>query len=255
MQYNNVRAALLALRGPGDWETTLPVLRPEDVRGINERSMTEEEKQDGIRARQMAGLSVDGEIEDMDGTPVVPFDPRLTLGEGRRTLSWIWYSVSEGEMNGGSAEVEASKWSTPSAKASLIDRAVGLRVEWAKQYARAARWREELLLLEEEMCRSIAFSLWHAQWWRNRASGLDGVPGHVAEGLCAYAVEQSDAEERRVMNWTAKWTAVRQRAKTIVSTNLSNFESLRLPNLEVELEDEDEDREGDSAEGDDDEGT
>lgn len=96
---------MLALRGPGEWEKKLAILKPEDVRGISERSLTQEEMEDYRRTCRMAGLPENGPIAN---TPVVSFDPRLALGEGRRSLSWIWYLASEGELEGTSQGVEAS---------------------------------------------------------------------------------------------------------------------------------------------------
>ena len=110
-RYNTARAALLALKGPGDWERVLAVLKPEDVRGICERVMTAEEKEDERRTRQMAGVVDDSSLTGVSNAPVIAIDPRLALGEGRRTLSWIWYSVSEQELQGSSQEVEASECS------------------------------------------------------------------------------------------------------------------------------------------------
>ena len=107
-RYNAARAALLALQGSGDWESVLAVLKPEDVRGICERVMTAEEKEDECRTRQMAGVADDNSLTGLPNAPVIAIDPRLALGEGRRTLSWIWYSVSEKELQGSSQEVEAS---------------------------------------------------------------------------------------------------------------------------------------------------
>jgi hypothetical protein len=107
-QYNVARAAVLSLCGTGDWERTLQVLKPEDIRGINERSMTEEEKEEYKTTRRMAGLTEGEVINELDNVPMVSFNPILALGEGRRTLSWIWYSVSDGELQGNTKEVEAS---------------------------------------------------------------------------------------------------------------------------------------------------
>jgi hypothetical protein len=58
----------------------------------------------------MAGWSGDGDVHDVSRTPVVSFDPRLALGEGQRTLSWIWYTVSEQELQGNTKELEASEF-------------------------------------------------------------------------------------------------------------------------------------------------
>ena len=140
-QYNFTRSAVLALRGPGDWETTLAELKPEDIRGISECALTEEERQEHQAACRMAGLSPADDIGDQRAFPVAPINPRLALGEGRRKLSWIWYTVSEGELNDG--KVEESE-EVPFFLAIATHPWTGLRVEWLKQHARAHRWREEL---------------------------------------------------------------------------------------------------------------
>ena len=38
-----------------------------------------------------------------------------------------------------------------------------LRVKWCKARARASRWSEECKLIEEEMCRVIAFHIYQAR--------------------------------------------------------------------------------------------
>jgi len=118
-QYNAARAALLSLRGPGDWEKTLQVLKPEDIRGMNERAMTEEEKEEYKITRQMAGLTEDEVVNELESAAVVSINPVLALGDGRRTLSWIWYSVSDGELQVNN-EVERSKVS-PTLFRHLLD--------------------------------------------------------------------------------------------------------------------------------------
>ena len=106
-QYNTARAAVLALRGPGDWEKTLAVLKPEDVRGISEHALTEEDKEDHLRTRRMAGLTDDQDLGRLLNSPVARINPRQQLTEGRRTLSWIWYSYTEEELKG--KEMDASE--------------------------------------------------------------------------------------------------------------------------------------------------
>jgi hypothetical protein len=117
-------------------------------------------------------------------------------------------------------------------------------VEWAKTRARADRWREELLLLEEEMRRSLDFCWWRSQWWRLRVGDQSDTAGHIAEGLSAYALEQSAAEQQRAIQWSTQWSAVRERAQTILTTQLSNVETQEpLAELAVEIEDEEREEE------------
>lgn len=105
--YNTARSALLALKGPGSWEDQYQVLKREDVRGMHERGMTAEEKEDHIRTRRMAGFSneqIEGELDGAVNMPTIQFDPVLALGEGRRQLSWIWYTISDRERQIGDVD-------------------------------------------------------------------------------------------------------------------------------------------------------
>src|SRR5277367_6836379 len=118
---------------------------------------------------------------------------------------------------------------------------LGLRVEWAKTRARSERWREDIRLLEEEMRRSLEFTWWLSNWWLSQASRRTDIAPHVAEGLRAYAVEQSNVEQRRAIRWTTQWAAVRERASAVLESQLSNVEmQVPLPELVVELNNEDE---------------
>lgn len=92
LRYTRARAALLALRGPGEWEDILQVLVSADVRGLNERGLTDLEKVEERQVRQTAGIPEDEEeINDI----VVVAKP-VEVGEGQRRPSWIWYSTSMG---------------------------------------------------------------------------------------------------------------------------------------------------------------
>lgn len=99
VRYCTARDALMQLRGPGDWEKALQVLKPEDVRGMNERGLNAEEKEAYRKARMLLGLPAETlqDIEEELEHATVP--AVLSVGEGRRTLSWIWYSVSESEID------------------------------------------------------------------------------------------------------------------------------------------------------------
>jgi hypothetical protein len=88
----------------------------------------------------------------------------------------------------------------------------------------------------------------------SRATQRTDAVSYVAEGLYAYAAEQSNAEEQRAIRWTTQWAAVRDRARFVLDTQLSNVETqVPLPELVVELEDEDERDDEDEADLDEDE--
>lgn len=92
LRYARARTALLALRGPGDWEATLQVLSSADVRGLNERGLSDLEKAEERQVRQTAGIPQDEEeIDD-----IVVISRPAEIGEGHRRPSWIWYSTSIG---------------------------------------------------------------------------------------------------------------------------------------------------------------
>lgn len=86
-RYRAARSALERLRGSGEWEATLRPLLDKDVVGLNERALTREELADNERARDMGGAAEDDSV---------PLSGVVSVGEGRRTLSWIWYT-SDGD--------------------------------------------------------------------------------------------------------------------------------------------------------------
>lgn len=105
-RYRIARLGLLHLRGKGEWEQRLQELRPEDIRGLSEKALVIEEKEQRKRTQEIAGMS-----EPSDGTsayenllnqdlPQTLFNPNLAVGEGHRTLAWIWYSTGNEEIFG-----------------------------------------------------------------------------------------------------------------------------------------------------------
>ncbi|KAJ7113743.1 hypothetical protein C8R43DRAFT_1138589 [Mycena crocata] len=228
-RYRTARAALFSLRGPGEWEKTLQVLKQEDIRGMNERLMNETEKAELRKARLRAGLPAEAskdECVDEYGEPValtVLFN--LETGEGRRELAWFWYSSTSGSGTDTGVDGRLHE---------------DIRVEWMRARARADRWREELVLLEEEMRRVIEFCVWKARWWMERQAARPAADAVLAEGLRAYALEQADREIEWSRRWAEKWSAVRARAGLVVRDHIVNVEEEVLVPLEIELDEEDE---------------
>lgn len=68
---------------------------------------------------------------------------------------------------------------------------LGIRVEWCKARARAMRWSEEIILLQEEMRRVLAYHAWHARWWDSQSFRWSGLSEEQTEGLAAYAHRQA----------------------------------------------------------------
>lgn len=88
-RYRHSREALLALDRHGAWEQTLKELKDDDVRALNERTLTEYEKQQREQRTATGRRTAD---DTREGVVV-----EGALGEGRRQLSWIWFSVSNDE--------------------------------------------------------------------------------------------------------------------------------------------------------------
>ncbi|KAK7017025.1 hypothetical protein VNI00_018752 [Paramarasmius palmivorus] len=118
-------------------------------------------------------------------------------GEGFRKTSWIWLA---GDRVG-----------------HVSDEALynGLRVEWAKTYARLRRWREEVSLVKEEMRRTLVSLEWFASCWdrRSSCSGLSGIHG---EGPAAYAYRQAAMYRSLAASFEKMW---KQTANSGAATN------------------------------------
>jgi hypothetical protein len=84
LRYRYVRNALKRLKGDGPWERELQVLEDTDVRALNERALTTEEEEQRKAVHDYEDVAEEG------GMAVYGV---MALGEGRRTLSWIWYSA------------------------------------------------------------------------------------------------------------------------------------------------------------------
>jgi hypothetical protein len=93
LHYNRAQQSLLALRGPGEWESTLHMLLSSDVRGLNERGLTDQEKNEERRVRALAGVAEEDDA-DIDDIRVVA--KTVEVGEESRRPSWIWYATSIG---------------------------------------------------------------------------------------------------------------------------------------------------------------
>ncbi|KAJ7827777.1 hypothetical protein B0H14DRAFT_2595092 [Mycena olivaceomarginata] len=100
-------------------------------------------------------------------------------------MSWIWYDSG---MDGGKKELDEA-----------------LRVEWCKAYARMRRWHEDIVLVEEEMRRTIEYGVWMGGEWETRATARPVESPALAEGLRAYAKEHVAREERTCGRLQRQW--------------------------------------------------
>jgi hypothetical protein len=98
LKYRTARSALLALRGPGDWEKELRELQDDDIRSPNATEFSIEDPNDLV--------GPDGRAKSKKQQVEV----EKRLGEGRRLMSWIWQgAVVDGEDEG----LNESVWLLP----------------------------------------------------------------------------------------------------------------------------------------------
>jgi hypothetical protein len=214
-RYSAARAALFCLRGPGEWEEKFRILQPGDIRAVNEYTAREEEENANRRAREAAGADVDQTLHTISTLTLRP-------GDANRHVSWIWHSVTSNEVDN-------------DADSSLHD---GIRLEWLKARARAERWREEVILLEEEMRRTLEYCDWRARWWEDQILLRTTNSSALNEGLHAYAKEQAETDRSRAVAWAARWAPVRNRAREALDDQLKESSGAvsMFEVIEVELE-------------------
>lgn len=89
---------------------------------------------------------------------------------------------------------------------------LAFRIEWSKARARSERWREEVLLLKEEMRRTLVFFEFYSAMWNTRSSpsslhGLSEDPA-VREGIVAYAHHQSHVYASLARRFRSIWNGI-----------------------------------------------
>jgi hypothetical protein len=173
--YNAARKAYFQLVGPGIWEDTLKVLHPQDVRTMSD-------------------------AEDASGQD-------RQLGEGYRTTSWIWMTSGVRSVDG---DVESPEMHDGICSFTFIclycyllssPASTALRVEWAKCRARRNRWIEEVLLIQEEMRRTIAFCEYKAEQWTEHVTARPGLQLDILDGVRAYAHYQAAIQRNRAASF------------------------------------------------------
>lgn len=84
--YRRARAAVKKLRGEGPWELKLQVLEKSDIRALNERELTQQEKSEVAAVHAANGVITSVDLEDERRAST------LAVGQGARAPSWIWFS-------------------------------------------------------------------------------------------------------------------------------------------------------------------
>jgi len=145
-------------------------------------------------------------LEDCDNRGPGKEPEEVSTSDGRYTPSWIWLSNS----NTAAGDPTQSTISPDEVNEDM-------RVEWAQCIARADRWEEEVLLLQEEMRRVVRFLEWKSNDWISRADTRAGVVApEVCLGLSAYAHKQSSIFRNLAIRFCQRWRS------RLVSLSLSH---------------------------------
>ena len=126
-----------------------------------------------------------------------------------------------------------------------------MQVEWVKARARMMRWKEEVLIIQEEMRRVLSYQQWKAAWWKERIS-IHSDPA-ITSGISGYAHKQAAICLQMAEQCAVYWLP-HLKEKGIVPSWASDFDHLlEVPGEQgaVQLEQDSEDASLD-ADGDDD---
>jgi hypothetical protein len=197
IKYRVARVAKMLLSGPGDWEQIYRPLADSDIRSYTDptrlrfgagRRGTNEDEEDGEAVIEADIAKPSETVEEIElGEDDIERERWHGTGLTRRTLSWIWttrpVNVEDGADDGD----------------------IVLRAEWCKSRARAARAEEEVILLREEMRRTLKFLEWRANWWRQRVSMRPMSDIVMREALRAFALDQAALQDRLAISFKELW--------------------------------------------------
>jgi hypothetical protein len=169
--------------------------------------------------------------KDISGPGKDPEDNSVT--KSRYEPSWIWLVAHSGNNN---LELDEEEFND------------NMRIEWAKARARMRRWKEELLIIQEEMRRVIAYHKWKAAWWRDRGNLRSHGGASVVSGLSGYANKQAAICTRMAERCALYWLPHLVKME-LTPAWASEYEGIKVD----DSEDEYLDKEGDEHLEDDDE--
>ncbi|KAJ7643850.1 hypothetical protein FB45DRAFT_736350 [Roridomyces roridus] len=189
-KYRHAREGLIALKGD-DHAPQFRELRQEDM------SAGLEEESDTASRRKLARLG--GK------------NSRNEPAYSKKGLSWIWTA-------GGGPQEDDS--------AALHD---SVRVEWSKARARRDRWVEEVLLLREEMRRTLRMLQYIQGQWRERVALRKNARPKLLAGVRAYALRQVAVHSCVALGFHSDWQrSLSAAVKEVVSQDQAVYREILL---------------------------
>jgi hypothetical protein len=106
------------------------------------------------------------------------------------------------------------------------------------------RWHEDIVLVEEEMRRTLGYGHSAAHVWAERADAWAGTTDdELLEGLRAYAHEQEDRKTTTSNQLTKKWAGIRLKGRAYLARETAPGMEIVVP-----LDDGDAGEEGEEGE-------
>jgi hypothetical protein len=121
-------------------------------------------------------------------------NPEDAKTNGRFEPSWIWLVARLPQERGENQTEDEFNHS--------------MRTEWAQTRARMCRWKEELLIVQEEMRRVLAYFEWRSSWWLEQGNRRTNLDSSLQSGLVAYAHKQSTLCLRMAARCATYWLPV-----------------------------------------------
>ena len=118
------------------------------------------------RLKELKDADIQGPGKDDNGSGNSRFEP-----------SWIW--------------LVPRVLSAPDMEDSELALDDSLQVGWAKSWAQKEHWKEEVLIIQEEMRRVIMYQQWRALWWRDQGKHRTDADSATLHGVSAYAEKQA----------------------------------------------------------------
>ncbi|KAK7436258.1 hypothetical protein VKT23_019222 [Stygiomarasmius scandens] len=184
-------------------------MKDTDVRGLSEKVLSKEEaaRREELRERAVTEQELGEDELYLEEEGVY----HRVQGESKNKLSWIWWD----------------QWELKSDSDDL-DYVNAVRVEYCKAKARMDRWREEVMLLKEELRRMIDYALWKSEWWLERRSGKDdiiyeglvlnesAVTADLVEGINAFSLQQARFQLERTKDLEVSWLPLMEHAEKVL---------------------------------------
>jgi hypothetical protein len=79
------------------------------------------------------------------------------------------------------------------------------------------RWHEDIVLVEEEMRRTIEYGRWMATQWETRVTARQVDSPALAEGIRAYALEHARREKDTCDRLVRQWVGLREKARAYLA--------------------------------------